>query len=89
MRGYVVPPKCQGQIVEVAYQQVGDILLKRVTDRSEPAGSVRYYMAYLDADEIAIVEPWNVEPHPDCDWEEIDAARAARIVDDGPFPGEA
>ncbi|MFA6168436.1 MAG: hypothetical protein WC700_17565, partial [Gemmatimonadaceae bacterium] len=55
-----VPPACQGQIVEVAYCQVGDILLRRTIDQSDR--SVAYEAAPLDDDEIEGIEPWNCEP---------------------------
>ena len=76
---YHVPPACQGQIVETAYMQVGDILLRRTTDRSDL--SVSYSMIALEDDSV---EPWNATPTVSGDWIEISAAKAAKIANEGP-----
>jgi hypothetical protein len=78
---YHVPPRCQGQTVEVAYAQVGDTLLRRVTDRSDR--SVDYAMAALKAAEVDGVEPWNDEPRiAPSRWQVITAAKADSILEE-------
>jgi hypothetical protein len=70
---WIVPPECQGQIVEVAYATSCDGLLwRRVTDRSDR--SVTYEVASADScgceKECACFSPQNAEP---CgfDWEPV------------------
>jgi len=63
---WIVPPRCQGQIVEVAYLATvlnGGTVVRRISDRSER--TVRYERA--DGSDLAL-EPWNDEPQG-LDWE--------------------
>lgn len=81
-RSYIIPPECQGQIVEVSYLQQGDILLRRAEDRSEVPLSparVQHYVVQLDDDEIDTIEPWNAEPTPRGEWRPITELRAEQI----------
>lgn len=80
---YHVPPVCQGQIVERAYAQVGDVLLVRAIDKSD--GSVDYWMVALHGNEIESIEPWNDEPiFENSRHVRISAAMAERIAEEGP-----
>jgi len=72
--GWIVPPECQGQIVEVAYCTHYDSsqrAYRRIHDRSD--GEVTYQRtdaSELDDDEW---DPANVEPSIDReDWEDCD-----------------
>lgn len=60
---WIVPPRCQGQIVERAYALVEEVEWRRTTDRSD--GSVSYERR---EGEYGSWEPWNREPS-DEDWE--------------------
>lgn len=62
---WIVPPECQGQLVEVAYGGSSDgMLYRRCYDRSDRTTSY----AWADAadcgctDECRCFEPWNREP---------------------------
>lgn len=61
---FIVPPRCQGQIVEYAYATAPDTLVLRVTDRSDR--SVTYHAIDLE-DVQGDIEPWNDEPSYDVD----------------------
>lgn len=82
-----VPPLYQGQAVEVAYMQVGDILLRRVTDKSEPLSSparVIYAMTDLAESDWPQVEPWNDVPEITGEWKPITERKAIEIATEGP-----
>lgn len=81
-RYFSTPPARQGQIVEVSYCQVGDVLLRRRVDRSDR--SETYASCDLEADEIDAIEPWNSEPTPSGDWTQITAEQAQAILEEGP-----
>jgi hypothetical protein len=73
---WIVPPKCQGQIVEVAYAYDSDadgVVFRRVSDRSD--GTTTYAVASLDDcgcdGECACFDPINSEPDG-FDWTEIE-----------------
>jgi hypothetical protein len=71
---WIVPPECQGQIVEVAYSRSYDAHgYKRVTDHS--TGSVTYYSAEFDSAGTYPLEwePWNGSPYlPDgVEWKPV------------------
>jgi len=69
MTAWIVPPECQGQMIEVAYRSDGEFVYRRTRDRS--AGTIVVErMAWGDInDHDADYEPWNCEPDlPDL-WE--------------------
>lgn len=73
VHGWIVPPACRGQIVEVAYGDSRDgVLWRRVTDRSDR--SVSYARADATdcgcAGECDCWDPANVEPSA-YDWEVV------------------
>ena len=62
---WIIPPECQGQMVEVAYGDSYDGMAWRcTTDRND--GSVAYEVAEMSDcgcdGECNCWEPWNVEP---------------------------
>jgi hypothetical protein len=82
-----VPPLYQGQAVEIAYMQVGDVLLRRVTDKAYGVASpkrVTYAMVVLDDDEISKIEPWNDVPATSGEWTPITERKAIDIATEGP-----
>ena len=62
-----VPPTCQGQIVEIAYAFMGDVVVRRTTDTSDQ--SVTFEVA--DAATVDGDDPWNQEPTAPA-WERCD-----------------
>jgi len=81
-KGFHVPPINQGQIVEIAYMCAGDVMLKRIHDRSDRSTS--YEIAEIGDDDwswYSTYEACNGEP-PLTDWEPIDASRAARLIEE-------
>ena len=75
---YITPPTCQGQTIAVSYCQVGDVLIRWCSDRSDRSDT--YAMVTLDDDEIGAVDPANTEPTPAGEWIEITEAMADRLV---------
>ena len=59
---FLVPPVCQGQMIEYAYATGEGILVRRTTDRS--ARVVSYHAAPLDS-VSGDVDPVNAEPQYD------------------------
>ena len=81
---YMVPPACQGQIVEYSYAAVpdgrgGGWWLQRCEDRSDRSVSYRYAAWPEDGtyDGVAF-EPWQTEPS--ADWQGLDDDAARRIA---------
>jgi hypothetical protein len=59
---FIVPPECQGQIVEYSYATGGEspvVIIERRWDRSD--GSVQYE-AYEDGAPDGDFDPWNGAP---------------------------
>ena len=80
---WVVPPACQGQIVERAYSRGCDedgMVWLRVTDQSVPKGHedrVTYFRRELVEyeGELETYEPWNNEPGAGEGWQEWQGRR--------------
>jgi hypothetical protein len=79
---WITPPICQGQIVEVAYIQVGSTLLRKTHDRSDR--STVYDRVVLKGSEVDDVDPINREPSPRGSWARISEAQVERLIDEGP-----
>ena len=80
MRGFHVAPEDQGQIVEIAYMCAGNLMLRRIHDRSN--GSSSYEFAEIGPDDWSWYETYeqcNGGP-PISKWTSIDTTRAARII---------
>lgn len=56
---FLIPPKCQGQMIEVSYAECEDGILMQIFNRSEDNHSIYY----TNRDNlIGNFEPWNDEP---------------------------
>jgi len=64
MTTWIVPPECQGQMIEVAYRSDGECVYRRTRDRS--AGTIMVermtWDVVNDAAPDVLFEPWNGEP---------------------------
>lgn len=72
VQAWHVPPRCQGQIVEVSYGvwadgHGGSLVARRAEDRSD--GSVTYAVAPAADDDQG--DYWNAEPTPAGEWNEV------------------
>jgi hypothetical protein len=71
---YIIPPRNQGQIVEVSYAITPDEVVRRTTDRSD--GSVMFETADI-CDLLGEFEPQNREPSVPSDaWTTVDGDEA-------------
>lgn len=71
---WTVPPECQGQMVEVAYASTECGVVRRITDRSVPAGHPeRESYTFCEWEDLeGEFEPWNEAPAvPPGAWQAI------------------
>lgn len=84
-----VPDNCKGQIVEFAYAQVGEVLVRRVTDQS--IGKVHFSVVTLESSEVTGIG-WidktgmsNFEPIVRSDrWKSIPLEEALALIEEKP-----
>jgi hypothetical protein len=71
-----VPPRCQGQMVEIAYAATEDgHVVKARTDRSEPGEGSTYVISAMLKDDDG--DYWNGEPH-NKRWRDLTPAELKR-----------
>lgn len=82
MKGYGVPPECQGQTQEVAYMCAGSRMLRRTHDRSD--NEISYAVAEIRQRDWGWYETYQqcngAPPIPDRRWKFITEACALRIA---------